>query len=57
MSWKQVVVLMLLLVAASWPTFVFASNISGDEFLKSGTATASVLAIYTAWVRNQRANK
>jgi hypothetical protein len=51
---KRLIELALLLVAATWPTFMFASSVDGDEFLKSGAATATVIAIYTLWARMEK---
>ena len=46
---KRLLELVVLLVAAMWPTFFFAGKIDGDEWLKAGSGTGTVLVIYAAW--------
>ena len=50
---KRLLELLIVLIAATWPTFWFADTIDGDEFLKSGAGAASVAAIYALWKRKE----
>jgi uncharacterized protein (UPF0333 family) len=48
----KLIELALVLAASIAPTFLLASNISGDEFAKAGSSAALagiVLAVYKAW--------